>query len=110
MCVACVAGPPAGRPVPDARRAQAAAELRAHAFYEDLQERQALPFPARFLPTFRRVLDLHPLASRARATALLRERCCPPRPPSSLADRVAAAREHARRHLRSNPPPPSAQA
>lgn len=33
---------------------QAAAVLRADAFYDDLQDRQKLPFPKRFLPTFSR--------------------------------------------------------
>jgi hypothetical protein len=33
---------------------EVAAELRATAFYEDLEARQALPFPPRFVATFRR--------------------------------------------------------
>jgi len=38
----------------DAAEFTVAADLRAHAFYEDLAERQALPFPPRFTATFRR--------------------------------------------------------
>ena len=60
---------PSRLPIPLTRAAplrQAAAELRADAFYEDLAERQALPFPKRFLPTFQREF-----AERARAPLML---------------------------------------
>jgi hypothetical protein len=46
------------------RRAQAAATLRAEAFYEDLSDRQVLPFPRRFMPTF-----VAEFAERVRATS-----------------------------------------
>ena len=54
---------------------EVAAELRAAAFYEDLEERQALPFPPRFVATFRREF-----AQRERRA--LRERTNRPSGPS----------------------------
>ena len=54
---------------------EVAAELRAVAFYEDLEERQALPFPPRFVATFRREF-----AQRERRA--LRERTNRPSGPS----------------------------
>ena len=41
-------------PAEEAADFEVAAELRATAFYEDLEARQALPFPPRFIATFRR--------------------------------------------------------
>jgi ribosomal protein S18 acetylase RimI-like enzyme len=54
------------RPAP-----QAAASLRADAFYEDMAERQALPFPKRFLPTFQREF-----AERVRSGRRRAHTCC----------------------------------
>ena len=54
---------------------EVAAELRATAFYEDLESRQALPFPPRFVATFRREF-----AQRERRA--LKERTAQPSGPS----------------------------
>ena len=54
---------------------EVAAELRATAFYEDLEARQALPFPPRFVATFRREF-----AQRERRA--LKERTAQPSGPS----------------------------
>jgi ribosomal protein S18 acetylase RimI-like enzyme len=59
----------------EAEEFEVAAELRAVAFYEDLEARQALPFPPRFVATFRREF-----AQRERRA--LRERTNRPSGPS----------------------------
>ena len=59
----------------DASEFEVAAELRATAFYEDLEARQALPFPPRFVATFRREF-----AQRERRA--LKERTAQPTGPS----------------------------
>ena len=62
-------------PAEEAADFEVAAELRATAFYEDLEARQALPFPPRFIATFRREF-----AQRERRA--LKERTAQPSGPS----------------------------